>query len=73
MDNTDTSDDVLEKMINKCKNHSGITCINKHNHCITKGNFISDGKEAEVRLPNKNDGSADTLSVKKKVGKKFGR
>ena len=30
MDNTDTSDDVLEKMIDKYKNHSGITCINKH-------------------------------------------
>ena len=28
--NTDTSDDPLEKITDKYKNHPSITCINKH-------------------------------------------
>ena len=30
LSNTDTSDDPLQKNINKFKNHSSATCINKH-------------------------------------------
>ena len=30
LDNTDTSDDPLDKVIHKYKNHLSITCINKH-------------------------------------------
>ena len=30
LSNTDTSNDPLEKIIEKHKNHSSITCINKH-------------------------------------------
>ena len=30
LSNTDTSDDTLEKIIDKHKNHHSITCINKH-------------------------------------------
>ena len=30
LNNTNTSDDPLEKIIDRYKNHSSITCINKH-------------------------------------------
>ena len=53
------STDISTKLIKDICDFFSVFICKSINHCITKGNFIADFKETEVRPLYKNDGRAD--------------